>query len=73
MINGRKSEWVEHFEDPELGSGDTGSDTPEHGRADRPAGTVDEDANPPMSDPTASDVYGGTMSCLRKTPGDHPA
>ncbi len=27
---------------------------------DRPVGTVDEDANPPMSDPTASDVYGGT-------------
>jgi len=23
-------------------------------------GTVDEDANPPMSDPTKSDVYGGT-------------
>jgi hypothetical protein len=23
-------------------------------------GTVDEDANPPMSDPTESDTYGGT-------------
>ncbi|OBB98738.1 hypothetical protein A5782_23630 [Mycobacterium sp. 852002-40037_SCH5390672] len=45
-----------------MGSGarDTGTDTPEHGRADRPVGTVDEDANPPMSDPTASDTFGGT-------------
>jgi hypothetical protein len=53
---------LEHFDDPELGSGarDTGSDTPEQGRAGRPVGTVDEDANPPMSDPTASDTYGGT-------------
>ncbi|HEX5256288.1 MAG TPA: hypothetical protein VFW69_20905 [Mycobacterium sp.] len=53
---------LEHFDDPELGSGvrDTGTDTPERGQGDRPAGTVDEDANPPMSDPTASDTYGGT-------------
>ncbi|WP_406816897.1 hypothetical protein [Mycobacterium sp. M23085] len=53
---------LEHFADPKLGSGarDTGTDTPEEGRADRPVGTVDEDANPPMSDPTASDTYGGT-------------
>ena len=53
---------LEHFDDPELGSGarDTGSDTPEHGQADRPVGTVDEDANPPMSDQAASDTYGGT-------------
>lgn len=53
---------LEHFDDPELGSGarDTGSDTPEPGRGDRPVGTVDEDANPPISDSTASDTYGGT-------------
>jgi hypothetical protein len=53
---------LEHFDDPELGSGarDSGPDTPEEGRADRPVGTVDEDSNPPMSDPTASDTYGGT-------------
>ena len=53
---------LEHFDNPGLGSGarDSGSDTPEQGRADRPIGTVDEDANPPMSDPTASDTYGGT-------------
>lgn len=53
---------LEHFDDPKLGSGarDSGPDTPEQGRADRPVGTVDEDANPPMSDPTASDTYGGT-------------
>ena len=53
---------LEHFDDPDLGSGarDTGQDAPEPGRADRPVGTVDEDANPPMSDPTASDTYGGT-------------
>ena len=52
----------ERFDDPELGSGvrDTGTDAPEHGSAGRPAGTADEDANPPVSDPTKSDVYGGT-------------
>lgn len=50
------------FDNPELGSGvrDTGEDTPEPGGAGRPVGTVDEDANPPMSDPKASDTYGGT-------------
>ena len=42
------------------GSRDTGTDAPEPGTADRPVGTVDEDANPPMSDPSKSDVYGGT-------------
>lgn len=53
---------LEHFDDPKLGSGarDTGTDTPEPGGGDRPVGTVDEDANPPTSDPTASDTYGGT-------------
>lgn len=52
----------ERFDNPDLGSGvrDTGNDAPEHGSADRPVGTVDEDANPPLSDPTKSDVYGGT-------------
>ena len=52
----------ERFDNPELGSGvrDTGTDAPAHGSAGRPAGTVDEDANPPISDPTKSDVYGGT-------------
>lgn len=50
------------FDDPELGSGvrDTGDDAPEHGKSGRPTGNVDEDANPPMSDPSADDVYGGT-------------
>jgi hypothetical protein len=28
--------------------------------ADRPAGTVDEDANPPLSDPEDDTSYGGT-------------
>lgn len=53
---------LEQFDDPAVGSGarDTGPDTPEQGQGDRPVGTVDEDANPPMSDPTASDTYGGT-------------
>jgi hypothetical protein len=53
---------LEHFDNPELGSGarDTGEDAPEPGGGDRPVGTGDEDANPPMSDPTASDTYGGT-------------
>ena len=52
----------ERFDDPALGSGvrDTGTDAPAHGSAGRPAGTVDEDANPPISDPSKSDVYGGT-------------
>ena len=30
---------------------DEGTDTPGDGSADRPAGTVDPDANPPISDP----------------------
>jgi hypothetical protein len=53
---------LEHFDDPQLGSGarNTGQDTPEPAGEHRPVGTVDEDANPPMSDPTASDTYGGT-------------
>ena len=53
---------LEQFDNPELGSGarDTGEDTPEPGGGDRPVGTVDEDANPPMSDPTESETYGGT-------------
>jgi hypothetical protein len=57
-----EDERLNHFDDPELGSGarDSGSDTPEPGGGGRPVGTVDEDANPPMSDPTASDVYSGT-------------
>jgi hypothetical protein len=52
----------QRFDNPESGSGvrDTGADAPEHGQADRPAGTVDEDANAPISDPTKSNVYGGT-------------
>lgn len=53
---------LEHFDNLDLGSGarDTGVDTPEPGGGDRPVGTVDEDANPPMSDPSASETYGGT-------------
>lgn len=48
------------FDNPGPGTRDTGTDTPEEHEGDRPVGTVDEDANPPMSDPTKSDVYGGT-------------
>jgi hypothetical protein len=57
-----EKERLEQFDNPELGSGarDTGEDTPEPGGGDRPVGTVDEDANPPMSDPTESETYGGT-------------
>ena len=52
----------ERFDNPEVGSGvrDTGTDAPEPGSAGRPVGTVDEDANPPISDPSKADVYGGT-------------
>jgi hypothetical protein len=48
------------FDNPAPGARDTGTDAPEEGTADRPVGTVDEDANQPMSDPSKSDVYGGT-------------
>jgi hypothetical protein len=51
---------LEQFDNPDSGARDTGGDTPEEGKGDRPTGTVDADANPPTSDPTASDVYGGT-------------
>ena len=51
---------LEHFDNPAGGARDTGSDIPEEGKGDRPTGTVDEDANPPISDPTATDAYGGT-------------
>ena len=53
---------LQDFDNPDLGSGvrDTGEDAPEPGKAGRPVGNVDEDANPPMSDPTASETYGGT-------------
>jgi hypothetical protein len=52
----------QRFDNPEPGSGvrDTGNDAPEDGEGDRPVGTVGEDVNPPISDPTKSDVYGGT-------------
>jgi len=61
---------LEHFDNPELGSGarDTGQDTPEPQQEGRPVGTVDEDANPPMSDPSASNTYGGTGESPPKTP-----
>jgi hypothetical protein len=48
---------------------DTGTHEPEDGSADRPAGTVDEDANPPISDPTTSDVHGGTGETPPKDTG----
>lgn len=52
----------QRFDNPASGSGarDTGDDTPEPQHEGRPVGTVDEDANPPVSDPSASDTYGGT-------------
>lgn len=62
MTNQNDEQRVQRFDNPELGSGvrDTGEDTPEPPQGGRPVGTVDEDANPPMSDPKASDIYGGT-------------
>jgi hypothetical protein len=62
---------TQRLDDPELGSGvrDTGKDAPEPGEGDRPVGTVDEDANPPLSDPTKSDVYGGTGELPPKDTG----
>jgi len=41
---------------------DPGSDEPGCGPTERPAGTVDEDANPPLSDPDDDTEYGGTGS-----------
>jgi hypothetical protein len=41
-------------------SRDTGSDQPGGGPVDRPAGTVDEDKNPPLSGPEDDTEYGGT-------------
>jgi hypothetical protein len=41
-------------------SRDDGSDTPGGGPTDRPRGTVDEDANPPLSDPDDDTTHGGT-------------
>ena len=62
MTNQNDEQRVERFDNPEFGSGvrDTGEATPEPKQEGRPVGTVDEDANPPMSDPSASDTYGGT-------------
>jgi hypothetical protein len=50
-------------QDHNRGGADTGSNEP-GGRANRPAGSVDEDANPPISDPAEDTVYdgGGTAS-----------
>jgi hypothetical protein len=50
---------LEHFDNVKLGSGarDTGEDAPEPGQEGRPVGTVDEDANPPI---TVSETYGAT-------------
>jgi hypothetical protein len=66
MTSQNDQQSTERFDDPELGSGarDTGTDTPEPGGGDRPVGTVDEDANPPMSDPTPT---AAPASHLRRT------
>lgn len=37
----------------------SGRDPDAGGQPDRPAGTVDEDANPPLTDPETSDPQGG--------------
>lgn len=42
------------------GKRDDGTDAPSGGPTDRPAGTVDEDKNPPLSDPEDETEYGGT-------------
>jgi hypothetical protein len=38
----------------------TSNEDHNEGGANRPAGTVDEDANPPLSDPNDDTIYGGT-------------
>ena len=48
---------------------DAGSDEPGGGPPDRPAGTVDEDANPPLSDPEDDTEYGGTGTLPPKDTG----
>jgi hypothetical protein len=47
----------------------TDSDQPGGGPADRPAGTVDEDKNPPLSDPEDDTAYGGTGTLPPKDTG----
>lgn len=46
-----------------------GSDEPGDGPVDRPAGTVDEDANPPLGDPEDDTEYGGTGNVPPKDTG----
>jgi hypothetical protein len=46
-----------------------GSDQPGGGPTDRPAGTVDEDKNPPLSDPEDDTAYGGTGTLPPKDTG----
>ena len=41
-------------------SHDNSSDAPGRGSTGRPAGNVDADANPPLSDPNDDTTYGGT-------------
>ena len=48
---------------------DAGSDTPGSESADRTAGTVDQDANPPLSDPDDDTEYGGTGNLPPKDTG----
>jgi hypothetical protein len=47
----------------------TGSDEPGGGPVDRPAGAVDPDANPPLSDPEENTEYGGTGKLPPKDTG----
>jgi hypothetical protein len=48
---------------------DSGSDEAGGGPAERPAGTVDEDANPPLSDPEDDTEHGGTGTLPPKDTG----
>ena len=50
------------------GKRDDGTDAPSGGPTDRPAGTVDEDKNPPLSDPEDDTEYGAPEPFRRKTP-----
>jgi hypothetical protein len=60
MTNAGKGETSESQRvDRGPGSHNTGSDEPAEG-VERPAGTVDEDANPPLSDPNDNTVDRGT-------------
>jgi hypothetical protein len=65
--HGEKDDTTSRFDNPGPGARDTVTDTPAD-RWGRSVRTVDEDANPPMSDPTKSDIHAGAGELPLRTP-----